>query len=213
MEQLPSEAPTAAWERDEDEDMMIAYGPLAALLCRRVRERRLFLLSNQDAFLRKFLEFYVSNMKGIGTSKGCYESTRNLVAILPSAEQCLQFVEAGRHKRDTVFLKVVIDVLEHYYKQTEAPLFVRYREKVVPLALAFYRSLSPAAVLEVGCEIRAATARIGTHTDLNDNDVEEDRAGFFLIKKTRKEYVDYYTNEMMTYENLVAGNCRDTYYS
>ncbi len=199
------------WEDEEDDsghDLLAAYGPLAVMLYKRIKEKSLF-LTNQDVFLIKLVDFYICNMRGINTTPACYEGAKSLVSVLPSVDKCMRFVKTRRHHRDMVFLKIIIDVLEHFYKQTEAPLFTRYREKVIPLALAFYRSLSNSAIQEMVGELQAATLRsiaCGFKLGLEDS-------GYFLLKRSRLEFVEYYTNEMITYENLVAGNCKDTYYS
>jgi hypothetical protein len=42
------------------------------------------------------------------------------------------------NEKEKLIMKVVIDILEAYYKEYDGPKYKNYRNKLIPLALKFY---------------------------------------------------------------------------
>jgi len=42
--------------------------------------------------------------------------------------------------------KVVLDIMERYYSEFDGPLFKKYRKRLIPFALRFYKELQQSEV-------------------------------------------------------------------
>lgn len=83
-----------------------------------------------------------------------------LVGVTPALKELKQGIK-HMDEREHIVYKIVLDLLGAYLSANEAPLFTKYRNKYLPLSLAFYKKLSNE-------DVRALNATV--KVIINDNE-------------------------------------------
>ena len=64
---------------------------------------------------------------------------KSFVDVIPDGNKILELLKAhDQIVKQIIFFKLVIDILENYYKHTEIPLYTKLRTVIFPLAIKFY---------------------------------------------------------------------------
>ena len=133
---------------------MSTYGPFSVILYSRVKKLKLFDVSEPSSFLEKFIVFYTKHAREMNKNEAALANVQSLVSLFPSPKRFTKLLSFHRLRgRDMVFFKLALDIMTFYYKTTEAPLFTKLQKEVIPLALQFYKALSPPTLKEITTEL------------------------------------------------------------
>lgn len=125
------------------------------ILCSRVKRFRIFSLGNSRDFFTSLADCYAKNMQETQRS-----GLKNLIKIFPSS---ITFYELLRKHEKTgrgmLFFKLAVDILENYYKTTEAPMYEKLRKEVIPLAIKTYSNLSAKTINDLNHIIKTNVRR------------------------------------------------------
>lgn len=140
---------------DNAQELMSNYGPFSVMLYGRLKKVKLFDVPEEPSvFLKSLIRFFTKNAKEIMKSKESYENIKKLVSLFPSPKEFKDIL--GFHQlrgKERVFLKVALDIMIFYYEMTELPLFEKLQKDIIPLALNFYKLLTPQALKEITNEL------------------------------------------------------------
>lgn len=179
---------------------MSNYGPFSVILYARIKKLKLFEINEANTFLEKLADYYVRNIKDAEQDERKKEKVKTLVNLLPSPKKLMQLIKFHRQSgRDMVFFKLALDILTFYYKTFEYPLFTSLQKEIFPLTLQLYKSLSNTTIKDITKEITDSVAK----KDLT----------WLIIFKSKKEYINYYKEQIIEYQNLTAGNGIQMYYA
>ncbi len=194
-------------ESDGGQELLSTYGPFSVILYARVKKLKLFDIGEPGAFLERFVDFYIRNAKEMGNKGTALKSVQTLVSLFPSPRRFTKLLHFHRLRgRDMVFFKVALDIMTFYYKETESPLFSRLQNEIIPLALQFYRSLSPQTIKDVSSELMSCINK----SEKPMRPHIEDKT-WLVLCKSRGEYLRHYRSELIQFQNLTAGNDLQTY--
>ncbi len=187
---------------------MALYGSFPAILYWRVKKHRLFVLTDAERFMDDFVQYYLHNASTAGSSAHSLSRVRALAAIIPKPWAVRALMRYHRFSiKNAMFFKLVVDILTCYYTCTGSPLFKEYKEEVIPLATAIYKSLPQNTIQWVYEKlivfVTPSTAKLSPC-------VESKR--YLTLFKQKEEYLKYYKAEALDYDNLTAGNTIQTFY-
>ena len=76
-----------------------------------------------------------------------FKQTKLFINSLPSLKKIEKFAKDGivnsdKNKKNLYFLKLCLDIYEHYYKTFDIPLMKNYKDKFLKTAIKFYSQIS-----------------------------------------------------------------------
>ena len=126
------------------------YGSFPAVLYWRIRKRKLFKSSVAEKFMDDFISYYFSHAATVNTSPFSFSKIECLAELIPNPSSIRGLLKFHRFTvYNAIFFKLVIDILSYYYITTGTPLFKKYKEEVIPLAIAIYQVLPQYTVLKI----------------------------------------------------------------
>ena len=96
--------------------------------------------------------------------------------------------------------------MENFYKKTEQPIFTKLRGQVLPLAINFYTSINELVIQNINRIIKLHVNESNCQCLLVEDQV------WYTICKDREDYLEYYKDEVVKYENLTGGTSLNMYY-
>lgn len=140
-----------------------SYGPLAVLLFTRIEKLSrdnpdmfdLCMLNVQSdglKFIQRVLGFFNFNFKQSMKQVNCRQKVEKLIQTLPPIREMHKVLLKQNtsekvlksyfiNLQEKLIYKVVIDILEAYYKEYDGPFFKTYRKKLIPFALTLYQQI------------------------------------------------------------------------
>ena len=97
--------------------------------------------------------------------------------------------------------KIVLDIMDRYLADFDGPLFKTYRTKLIPFATMFYNKLNKKSVEFLKEHLQYFKPYYNSKSITDKNCIE------FVICESKEEYLDYYENKKIEYDNM----CRDTH--
>jgi len=98
----------------------------------------------------QLLEFYTRSIGELLESEKVFKNMKKFIEILPSSCEILKLMQSQKNNaNEMMFMKLIIDIMENYYKSVEKPLFTKLQQEVFPLALTFYTQIDEKILNEV----------------------------------------------------------------
>lgn len=77
--------------------------------------------------------------------EGARKKVQRLISVIPQCKEMKTYLLKNKsyhiNEKEKLIMKVVIDILEAYYKEYDGPKYKNYRNKLIPLALKFYQKI------------------------------------------------------------------------
>ena len=91
-------------------------------------------------FIQRVLGFFNFNFKQSFSDHKCKVKIEKLIKTVPSLSQMKKVLRKYKTtEKEKLIFKVVIDLMEAYYKEYDGPLYKRYTKKLIPLAKELYK--------------------------------------------------------------------------
>jgi len=137
-------------ESEYSQRLLAVYGPFSVVLYARIRNGKLFTINVEKDFAVFITEFYMRCIGEMDTNEKAFRDLKSLIKLFPSSSKILKLLHSQKKNvKEMMFMKLAIDILEHYHKIIEKPLFTTLQRKVLPLALKFYSTLEEETISEM----------------------------------------------------------------
>jgi len=157
---VPSSTQELGEASEYSRKLLTMYGPFAVVLHSRIKNFKLIKLNDNNDFLGSLIEFYLKNIHEVYKTKDAFKNIKTLVDFFPSSKRFMSILKYHKQTaKEKILLKLVIDILENFYRATGRPLFEKLRSKVFPLAMRFYGKMKSEILTDINLMIRSKTKK------------------------------------------------------
>jgi len=136
-------------ESDYAQNTLSSYRPFSVILYSRVKKLNLFFADSDDDFLCSLANFYTENIHNIQNERSL-NNLKDLINQFPLTPKLFKLIKHyNQTVKEMIFFKLVIDIMENFYKKTEQPIFTKLRGQVLPLAINFYTSINELVIQNI----------------------------------------------------------------
>lgn len=91
---------------------------------------------------------------------------------------------------------MVIDIIDRYYQIFDAPSYKKYKKQLIPFATKFFKSLNSSQIDILKQGLQQLSQHYGSNLFACSYTTE------LIIFDSKEEYLDYYQEKLIEYDNL-----------
>ncbi|GAM22679.1 hypothetical protein SAMD00019534_058540 [Acytostelium subglobosum LB1] len=149
-------------------------------------------------FLSQMLSYYLL-LYDKTTGKSIQQLYR-FIRHLPSIHEAKKLIHEEMIIKELIPLKVSIDILEHYHRHNDTPVFKTYSNGVIPLLMSFYKRISNENLSIVNRHLRQTFDHIAGYTEV------------IPLYDKKSQYINFYQQQLASIRNLCGLNDKHSYF-